>query len=199
MLGAVTEPAGTPSPDPRSAWRTRANALTALRLAAAPACALAVACSSHGIALALFVLAVATDLADGRVARRYGEVSALGGVFDHATDATFASLGVFAVALRGEAPLVLPALIAAAFVQYLFDSRAVQGEALRASSLGRYNGIAYFVLLGIPVVRDGLGLGWPPRTLVLAIAWVLVLTTLISISDRLLALRRSGRSGASPR
>jgi hypothetical protein len=70
----------------------------------------------------------------------------------------------------------------------------VQGEALRASWLGRYNGIAYFVLLGIPVVRDGLGLGWPPRTLVLAIAWALVLTTLISISDRLLALRRSGPS-----
>jgi phosphatidylglycerophosphate synthase len=196
MLGPVTEPHVTEpagSPSPRCEWRTRANALTALRLAAAPACAMAVACSSHGAAFALFVLAVATDFADGRVARRYGEASAFGGVFDHATDATFASLGVFAVALRGEAPLVLPVLIVAAFVQYLLDSRAVQGEALRASLLGRYNGIAYFVLLGIPVVRDGLGIGWPPQWLVLAIGWALVVTTLISMGDRLLALRGSGR------
>jgi len=193
MLARVTEPAGSPSsssPSPRR-WRTRANALTVLRLAAAPGCALAVACSLHGTALALFALAVATDLADGRVARRYGEVSAFGGAFDHATDATFASLGVFAVALRGEAPLVLAPLIAAAFLQYLLDSRALQGETLRASLLGRYNGIAYFVLLGIPVVRDGLGLGWPPTGLVLAIGWTLVATTTVSMIDRLLALRRS--------
>ena len=82
-------------------WRTRANALTALRLAAAPACAFAVAYQLHGVALALFVLAVATDLVDGRVARRYGETSALGGLLDHATDATFVALGCFAVAMRG--------------------------------------------------------------------------------------------------
>ena len=187
MLRVVTDPAETPSPQ----WRTRANALTAVRLAAAPACALAIVCAAHGLALALFVIAVATDLADGLVARSYGEASAWGGVFDHASDATFASFGVFAVALQGEAPLILPFLIAAAFVQYLLDSRAVQGAALRASLLGRYNGIAYFVLLGIPVVRDGLGLGWPPPGFVLVIGWALVFSTVLSMLDRLLALRRA--------
>ena len=35
----------------------------------------------------LFVVAVATDLADGRVARRRGEVTPLGGFADHAVDA----------------------------------------------------------------------------------------------------------------
>ena len=104
------------------------RSLTALRLAAAPGCAVAIACSAHVTALALFVLAVATDLADGRVARRYGETSALGGTFDHATDATFASLGLFAVALTGELPYVLSLFVVIAFVQYMLDSGAVRGE-----------------------------------------------------------------------
>jgi phosphatidylglycerophosphate synthase len=172
------------------AWRTRANALTALRLAAAPACAAAILCGGQGIALGLFALAVATDLIDGHVARRYGETSPLGGLLDHATDATFVSLGGFALAARGEAPWVLPVLIAAAFLQYAFDSHRPttgpprEGWALRASALGRWNGIGYFVLLGIPVVRDGLALGWPPAALVLAIGWALVMTTLLSMLDR---------------
>ena len=146
------------------------------------------------------MLAVATDLVDGRVARHYGESSPLGGLLDHATDATFVALGCFAVALRGEAPWILSFLIAAAFVQYVVDSRAreplasVRAEptrarapvwALRASALGRWNGIGYFVLLGIPVVRDGLSLGWPPREWVIVIGWALVGSTVVSMVERL--------------
>ena len=44
-----------------------------------------------------------------------------------------------------------------AFVQYAVDSRVQESRPLRASSLGRWNGIAYFVLLGVPVLRDALG------------------------------------------
>lgn len=179
-------------------WRTRANALTVLRLAAAPACALAIVCGAPGVALALFALAVATDLTDGRVARRYGETSPLGGLLDHATDATFVSLGCAAIAAGGELPWLLPPMIVAAFVQYVVDSQsgrraAVPGArsrwSLRASALGRWNGIAYFVVLGIPVVRDGLALGWPPGVWVRALGWALVATTAVSMLDRLLARR----------
>jgi len=179
-------------------WRTRANALTALRFAAAPVCALSIARGFHGAALGLFVLAVATDLVDGRVARRYGETSALGGLLDHASDASFVALGCLALALRGELPWLLPPLIAIAFAQYLLDSRVPQqagrpreGWALRASSLGRWNGIGYFIALGIPVVRDGLSLGWPPAGWSLVIGWVLVVTTLVSMADRLHTSRAS--------
>ena len=175
-----------------SVWRTRANALTAVRLAAAPACAAAVLCEAHGVALATFSLAVATDMVDGHVARRYGETSSLGGLFDHATDATFVTLGCLALALRGEAPLLLPLLIAAAFVQYVLDSRSPARDrgsrtswSLRASALGRWNGIGYFVVLGIPVVRDGLSIGWPPSWLVLSVGWAFVVSTLVSMVERL--------------
>ena len=179
-------------------WLTRANALTFLRLAAAPLVALAILQGATLPAAALFALAVATDLLDGRVARRFGESSPLGGLLDHATDATFVTAGLGALAFRGEVPGLLPVLVALSFVQYALDSRRLSPEPggpalLRASSLGRFNGIAYFVPLGAAVVRDALGLGWPGPGLVHALGGVLVATTLLSMADRALALRRATR------
>ena len=182
---------GSAATPPPSRLLTRANALTFLRLVSAPLLAVAVVRGASGSALGLFALAVVTDLVDGRVARRYGEASPLGGLLDHSTDATFVSVGLAAVSVGGEVPVVLPLLIVMAFLQYMLDSRAVRGLPLRASSLGRWNGIAYFVLLGVPVVRDGLGLGWPAPGLVGVLAWLLVAATLLSITDRALARRRA--------
>ncbi len=165
-------------------WRTRANALTGVRLLAAPALAFAVATGCWPAAAWLFALAVASDLADGRVARRYAESSSLGGLLDHAADATFVTCGVAALALRGEVPALLAPLVALAFVQYVADSRAARGEPLRASRLGRWNGIAYYVLVAVPVVRESLGLGWPSSAWVRGLGWALVASTLLSIADR---------------
>lgn len=170
--------------------RTPANGLTALRLLAAPALAWALLAPAPRAALGLFALAVATDLLDGRVARWRGEVSALGGLFDHATDAAFVAVGLGALALRGEMPALLPCLVGLAFLQYVLDSRALAGRPLRASGLGRVNGIAYFALLGVPVVRDGLGLGLPSQGVVTVLGWLLVGTSVVSMGDRALALRR---------
>ena len=51
------------------------------------------------------------------------------------------------------------------------------------------NGISYYVLVGIPVVRDALGLGWPPPGLVQGLGVLLILSTLLSIADRARARR----------
>ena len=166
-------------------WNTRANALTSVRLACAPVIAAAVSCDASGVAFGAFLLAIASDLTDGPVARRYGEASPLGGFFDHLTDAVFVTTGLTAVALTGEGSLWLPPLIVAAFVQYTLDSGTPRGRPLRASALGRWNGIAYFVLLGIPVVRDGLALGWPPPAWTTVGAWLLVAATIASAADRM--------------
>ncbi|MED5261819.1 MAG: CDP-alcohol phosphatidyltransferase family protein [Myxococcota bacterium] len=174
----------------RRDWLTWANFLTGLRLGAAPACAVSIASADAGLALAFYAVGVVTDLADGPIARRRGEASRLGGLFDHATDAIFVSLGLFALSARGEIPLVLPGLVVLAFVQYAVDSRVQESRPLRASSLGRWNGIAYFVLLGVPLVRDGLGISWPGPGVVRFLAWALVASTLVSMIDRLLAKRR---------
>jgi phosphatidylglycerophosphate synthase len=173
------------SPQRNGRWLTWANGLTASRLVAAPLLALAILREADGAALVVFVAAVLTDLLDGPVARRSGEASSLGAVLDHATDAAFVTAGTGALGCTGQVPPLLPWLIAAAFIQYAVDSRVGGGSSLRTSVLGRWNGVAYFVLLGIPVVRDGLGLAWPGAPLVNAIGWALVVSTLLSMADRL--------------
>ncbi len=166
-------------------WLTRANALTLLRMMAAPALCVAIVQGAELPAVVLFALAVATDFADGPVARRYGEASHLGGRLDHAVDASFVTAGTAALAWTGALPAWLPLLIAVAFLHYALDPLRDEAGALRPSRLGRWNGIAYYVIVGIPVLRDALGLSWPGAGLVLALGWLLVASTLLSIADRL--------------
>lgn len=186
-----------PESSGRRPWVTPANAITGLRLLLAPVCVGGILAGTWWVAALAFSGAVASDLVDGPLARRRGEASALGGLLDHATDALFASSGLAALARVGLAPTPLPALVAAAFLQYALDSRALAGRPLRASALGRWNGIAYFVLLGVPLWRGALGLGWPGDTVVWAVGWGLVVSTALSMTDRLVALLR-GPAPADP-
>jgi phosphatidylglycerophosphate synthase len=167
-----------------SRWATVANAVTLTRVMAAPLLVTAILMDARVGALALFVLAVATDFADGRLARRLGEASRLGGLLDHGADALFCTLGLGALAWTGALPMPLPFLVALSFLQYVLDSRSMEGRPLRASFIGRWNGILYFVLIGIPVVRDALALSWPSGTLLFGLGWVLVASTLLSMIDR---------------
>jgi CDP-diacylglycerol--glycerol-3-phosphate 3-phosphatidyltransferase len=165
-----------------------AHALTALRLLSIP---FFVAClrepgraAAIGAAL-LFALAIATDVLDGRVARRRATESPAGRAFDHATDFLFVVSGLAVLALRGRVPLALPLLVAVAFAQYAIDSYWLhRARQLRMSALGRWNGVLYFVplgaaLAGIPALEGPIR--WT--------AWALCASTLASILDRALALR----------
>lgn len=176
---------------------TWSNALTLSRLVATPFFFCALVGGASFVALVLFWAAVVTDFADGRLARARGETSNLGGLFDHATDASFVTLGLFGLAQAGQAPFVLPLLVAAAFLQYMLDSKSLSGRALRASSLGRWNGVLYFVPLGIVVTRNAIGLGWPSDSLVLMVGWGLVVSTAISMVDRAWAFFRTPGSDAT--
>ncbi len=173
---------------------TLASALSLLRLALVPLLGAAILRDHSLAAGALFAVAVATDLADGAVARRRGEVTAFGGFLDHAVDATLCVVGLASWAWRGELPIVLAPLVAAAFTQYVLDSRVLAGSPLRASSLGRWNGIAYYVLVAVPIYRDLLGLAVPASAWIRAAGWLLVVSTLVSMADRLQARRRASQS-----
>ena len=179
-----------------AAWSTRANALTLVRLLLAPALAAAVLSGAPLTAAALFFLAVGTDLADGWVARHYGEETPFGGFADHAADAAFVVTGTAALARMGVLPELLPWLIAAAFIQYSLDSRRLSASGLVASRLGRWNGIAYYVIVAIPLVRDALALSWPGRALMSALGWGLIASTLLSMLDRYRTWLRARRAGA---
>lgn len=177
---------------------TRATALSLVRLALAPALWWSISIGRFDLATLVFWLAVATDFTDGWVARRYAEVTPLGGAIDHAVDAAFVVTGTLALACVGLLPLALPPLIALAFLQYTADSRAFAAQGLRPSRLGRWNGIGYYVIVAVPIVRDTLGLIWPEPGLVMALGWLLVASTLLSMLDRFRWFVLARRAPGSP-
>ena len=168
-----------------------ANALTAVRLLLVLPFAFFMAQGDGGsaiFALVAWVVALITDFLDGPIARRRGTVTAFSGTFDHASDFLFVTSGLFAGAMRGAFPWILPVLITAAFAQYVIDSYFVHRHAkLRGSKLGRYNGILYFVPPVMDcLIRMGLGFLAPLLTV---LVWLLVVTTLVSMGERLMFRR----------
>ncbi len=171
-------------------WFTWANLLTAVRLILIlPTCWLILEGNWLGAAVLFFIAAI-SDYYDGKIARRLAQTSPTGGLFDHATDALYVTTGCWALAQLGLINPILPWLIPAAFIQYMLDSKALAGHTLRMSTLGRYNGVAYFVLVG-----TGIGLkllGWDALLPVLTVAaWALAATTIASMLDRALTLLKS--------
>jgi cardiolipin synthase (CMP-forming) len=164
-----------------------ANTLTSLRLILTlPFAYLTAEGGSRHVLLAavLLAIAIASDLADGPVARRLGTATKAGRAFDHTADFLFVVSGLAAGAWRGAFPWILPVLVTAAFAQYVIDSYwAGGGRTLRPSRLGRYNGILYFApLAGDLLVRAGFSMIEPLLT---ALVWLLVASTLVSMGWRL--------------
>ena len=134
-----------------------------------------------GIAIAV---AIATDFLDGLVARKKGVASVAGKTFDHIVDFLFVTSGLFSGALRGAFSWILPALITAAFAQYVIDSYWMHRlRRLRGNPLGRLNGMLYFVPLCTDIlIRLGLDFLQPLLTI---LVWALVFSTLVSMAQRL--------------
>ena len=173
-------------------WLTAANAVSLARLVAAPYSLVLALDQRWFLASVIFVGAVASDMLDGYLARRAGKESALGGLLDHSADAIYVTLTLWALAHTGVIPGFLPFLIGCAFLQYVLDSRAMKGERLRTSQLGRWNGIAYFVLVGVIVIRNALGLTWLPDDAIWLFGLVLLTTTFLSMFERLHAMMNPG-------
>ncbi len=172
-----------------------AHALTAVRLLLVVPFALLMArgdARHAAFAAVMLAAAIVTDLLDGLIARRRGTASAAGGAFDHTADFLFVTGGLVAGATRGAFPWVLPILVTAAFAQYVIDSYYVhRHRTLRTSRLGRYNGILYFApLAGEILVRMGFHALQPLLT---ALVWMLVVSTALSMCERLWAVTASVR------
>ena len=178
-----------------------AHALTAVRLLLVAPVALAFARPAFlhpGVLVILLGAAIATDYWDGRVARVSGTASALGQLFDHATDFVFVTAALAGAAIAGSVTPMLPILITVAFGQYVLDSYLLyRQKQLRMSTIGRWNGILYFgPLLGIAISRLDL---FKDAASVLTLAasafsWALVLSTVASIIDRAVAPIRTRAS-----
>ena len=149
---------------------------------------------SAGLIAVLLAVAIASDYFDGIVARRYGTASAEGQLCDHGTDCLFVTACLTGAALAGLVPLVLPVLVVVAFSQYVVDSYWLhRRKQLRMSTIGRWNGIGYFVPL---VVLAAARLEVVPtltpllRVSARVVAYALVASTVVSIVDRATSARR---------
>ncbi|MEX0942547.1 MAG: CDP-alcohol phosphatidyltransferase family protein [Pseudomonadales bacterium] len=169
---------------------TLPNLLSASRLALAIPSFLLIRSEAWLFSAIVILLAVTADMADGYLARRRRQVSTFGGLLDHGSDAIFVTATLAALALSGMVPWILPPLVGVAFIQYTLDSRALSGQPLRASRVGRYNGIAYFVLAGFPSMQHALGFYPVAEDYFMWAGWILVISTIISMSDRGIAVIR---------
>ena len=179
-----------------------ANGISLARLVAAPLSLAAVLAGNWPLAAGLFVVAVVTDFIDGPVARRRGTASRTGGVVDHTADAVYVTLTLWAITYAEAqvrvdlVPGILPLFIALAFLQYLLDSKVLAGQPLRTSQLGRINGIAYFVITGVVLIRNALELDWLlPGEAIYWTCLVILVSTLLSMFDRLRTLMKAPDAG----
>ena len=169
-----------------------ANLVTALRLAAAPGAGWFAAAGDWPVTALLLLGAIGTDVLDGVLARRLGQASNQGGLFDHGVDCVFVTCLLAGLAKAGWTPWMLPALIPLAFIQYALDSQALAGEKLRTNGLGKANGLGYYALGALIVLPHALQLSLP-TVLAEGAAWLLVASTLVSMAERLIfVLRRRG-------
>ena len=155
---------------------TLPNLLSLSRVGLAIIMAWSVYHSNWYFAVTILWTAIFTDILDGHLARKKNLTSAMGGLMDHGSDALFVTLTIAALTHHEWAPIALVLVIPAAFIQYMLDSKALAGQPLKASLLGRYNGISYFVFTLIPF-------SW-----FVWIGWGLVVTSVISMVDRLVTL-----------
>jgi len=88
--------------------------------------------------LAIALLAIATDVADGRIARRLGVASPSGASLDVAGDATFVLCGLSALAATGAVVPALPLAAAAALLAFAVSKRAPRNDFPPIGGIGEH-------------------------------------------------------------
>ncbi len=95
----------------RLGWRRLADLLTSVRLVVAAPLAVAVVRGEHELAFWMFVVAGATDIADGFVAKWVNRPTPFGAVLDPVADKVFIGTTFVVLTWEGEIPVWLCALV----------------------------------------------------------------------------------------
>jgi phosphatidylglycerophosphate synthase len=134
------------------ALRLLPHGLTALRLALAPLLFVAIVQGRGDAAMACLVLAMASDAADGPLARRLGVASRAGAWFDVWTDFAVIEAAFVGFAVAGAGPWGLAVLTALSFA--LFAGTARMTDAIY-DPVGRYiGGILMVAAFAVVALRD---------------------------------------------
>ena len=147
----------------------------------------------------LFAIIAASDVIDGRVARAAGTVGPWGRVFDHGADILFILSTFLAFVWIGVAAWWVPASIAVAFALYVVDTQvgAPPSSARRwAGRIGHVGGICNYVIIGVLIGNETLGLHLLPAALIQLILTAVPVYSLAAVVVRWLP--RSARRQLSP-
>ena len=170
-----------------------ANLVTGLRLALTPVfIALAWHAGRVGWGAGLvFVVIAASDVWDGRLARRYGSASRTGRTFDHVADIGFILSASSMYTLQSLVPWWVPAAIGASFAFYVIDSwsQRVAAPALIGSRVGHLAGICNYSLIGIQVFNNTAGMHLLPPACLDKLFWLVPLYSAAAVLSRLAARR----------
>jgi phosphatidylglycerophosphate synthase len=108
------------------------------------------------LAVIVFAAVAASDVIDGRLARRWGSASGGGRTFDHLADIGFILAALSTYTLLRLVPWWVPAAIATSFGFYVIDSwsRQLARGSLIGSGVGHVGGVCNYVLIGVLVCND---------------------------------------------
>lgn len=178
----------------RSAFRqilTLPNQLTMLRMLVLPFILIAMIYRQHGLALTLFLAAVATDIIDGTIARRFGQKTQLGAYLDPLADKLLLSSAFIAQALIGTIPWWLTILVLSRDVVILATLVVViLATTIRdfpPSSFGKLNTIVQATTVSVVILNNFNPMAWAAAGVEILV-WAVAATTLVSSADYIIQM-----------
>ena len=176
-----------------------ANALTALRVLLTPVFAGALCWSGRALLVGIlagvvFAVVAASDVVDGRLARRWGSASAGGRTFDHLADIGFILTALVTYALLGIAPWWVPAAVAGSFAFYVFDSwsrASTVAPGLVGSQIGHVAGVLNYALVGVLVFNNTAGIHLLPEAVLSKLFWLVPIYSTLAVATRLVGRREA--------
>jgi cardiolipin synthase (CMP-forming) len=180
-------------PDPlapyrgKATWRTPSNAISILRAVLAIPAAYAVWNGNHLTAAALFIFAFITDLADGYVARKLGDVSEFGKIVDPLADKVFVGAIVIVMVMRRMLPVWFVSSVLARDL-IIFVAGVWASRKFRVVLPSNYPGKGAVFVISLTLLLAVFGV--PQSTLLYfeAVSMVLMLVSLGLYARRLLVL-----------
>ena len=172
-------------------WIRYANLVTICRVLLLGPTLYGIANNVPLVSLIGFALIVSSDFLDGMLARRAVVANPLGTLFDHSADALVVITLTFIFAQLSLLPVLLSAMIALSFAHYAFDALKTPNNRPRPSSLGKVNGISYFVISALCIIAHhgdsvlSLAQNEIYRSLIWWLAWLLICSTGLSIFQRM--------------
>ena len=157
---------------------TLANLLTVARILLIPVCVVLLANPTPDRSLAaalVFIVAAVTDLLDGYVARRTGQITTLGKLLDPIADKLLVLSGlVLLVQFERVAALVAIVIIARELaVTGVRAIAATEGAVLAAETIGKWKMVMQVVAIVMLILEDSLtAIAWPLHLLGTAILYL---------------------------